>query len=253
MWYNGDTMDTEMWKAIPEFPGYEVSNRGLVRSYWQRGNFADKWKIGNEPNRILKTVPAGSKKEYRAVVLCRDGHKFLRRIAPLVALVFLGPRPDGLEVCHNDGDPTNDRLDNLRYDTHKSNMEDASRQTQWPSGEAHAQSQHTNEFARQLRKQFGAGISTPHLAQEYNVLTQTVSNIVYGHIYKDAGGPIAESPLLSDDDVKQIRCKRADGASLQELSKEYNLSESGISRIVLGQRRSRAGGPIQLVPWQRPT
>jgi hypothetical protein len=28
-------------------------------------------------------------------------------------------------MCHNDGDPTNDHLDNLRWDTHAANMQDA--------------------------------------------------------------------------------------------------------------------------------
>jgi len=233
-------MDIEMWKAIPEFPGYEVSNHGRVRSHKRKRV------------RILKPGPAGSRRQYRAVHLFQDGKGYSRRIAPLVALAFWGPCPNGLEVCHNDGDPTNDCLDNLRYGTHKSNMEDASRQTEWPSGEANGNSLYTDGFAKQLRKEFASGISTPNLAQKHNLPRQHVTNIVYGKIYKNAGGPIAESPLLSDDDIRQIRHKRADGTSLQELSEEYNLSESGVSRIVLGQRRRKAGGPIQLVPWQRP-
>lgn len=39
-------------------------------------------------------------------------------------LAFVGAEPDGMEVCHNDGDPMNNVLSNLRYDTHSSNMLD---------------------------------------------------------------------------------------------------------------------------------
>src|SRR3546814_16009402 len=37
---------------------------------------------------------------------------------------FVGPRPDGMEVAHNDGDPLNNRLENLRYATPAENTDD---------------------------------------------------------------------------------------------------------------------------------
>lgn len=43
----------------------------------------------------------------------------------MVAEAFLGPCPKGLEVCHGDGNPINNRVGNLRYDTHRNNMLDA--------------------------------------------------------------------------------------------------------------------------------
>ncbi len=33
----------------------------------------------------------------------------------------VGACPDGQEVCHNDGNTLNNRLDNLRYDTRRAN------------------------------------------------------------------------------------------------------------------------------------
>lgn len=42
----------------------------------------------------------------------------------LVAEAFLGHHLGGLEVCHNDGDPTNNRVENLRWDTRSSNVLD---------------------------------------------------------------------------------------------------------------------------------
>jgi hypothetical protein len=42
----------------------------------------------------------------------------------LVAKAFFGPRPDGYHICHKDGDKTNNKIENLRYDTPKNNWKD---------------------------------------------------------------------------------------------------------------------------------
>lgn len=37
---------------------------------------------------------------------------------------FVGPRPEGFDICHNNGVRTDARLENLRYDTRKNNHKD---------------------------------------------------------------------------------------------------------------------------------
>lgn len=60
----------------------------------------------------------------------KDGHVEVRiagktvAVHVLVAAAFHGPRPEGLEVCHNDGNPQNNVASNLRYDTMSGNMLD---------------------------------------------------------------------------------------------------------------------------------
>jgi len=51
----------------------------------------------------------------------------MKRVHRLVLEAFIGPAPKGTICCHNDGDPTNNRLENLRWDTHSSNTRDAIR------------------------------------------------------------------------------------------------------------------------------
>lgn len=48
-----------------------------------------------------------------------------------VMLAFVGPRPNGQEIRHLDGDPSNNRRSNLRYGTHAENMRDALDQGTW--------------------------------------------------------------------------------------------------------------------------
>lgn len=100
------------WRPIPDFSDYEVSNTGLVRSHKR------------SKSRILKTGkhPSG----YRQVGLRRNSKTHVFKIGYLVLLTFRGPCPENCEMCHNDGNAINDHLDNLRWDTHASNMQDAS-------------------------------------------------------------------------------------------------------------------------------
>ena len=45
----------------------------------------------------------------------------------LVLGAFAGPPPEGMEGCHEDNDKTNNRLDNLRWDTRPGNHSDKAR------------------------------------------------------------------------------------------------------------------------------
>lgn len=54
-----------------------------------------------------------------------DGRAVNRSVHRLVLEAFVGPAPEGMEGCHNNGDPWDNRLENLRWDTHQANMADA--------------------------------------------------------------------------------------------------------------------------------
>lgn len=64
-----------------------------------------------------------------------------RKLIPvhqLVALAFIGPRPDGMDVCHNNGDGQDNRPGNLRYDTRTSNNRDTvAHGTHWQAQKTH--------------------------------------------------------------------------------------------------------------------
>ncbi len=46
-------------------------------------------------------------------------------VSTLICIAFHGPRPDGKEVCHGDGNPVNDIPSNLRWGTRSENIQDA--------------------------------------------------------------------------------------------------------------------------------
>lgn len=105
-------------KEIKNFTGYFVTEEGQVFSCQLRCTE----KNIEKPRRII----GGQKKGYKSVLLKHpDTGKFCRRyIHRLVLEAFVGECPQGMEACHNNGDRTDNRLENLRWDTRKNNHAD---------------------------------------------------------------------------------------------------------------------------------
>lgn len=107
----------EIWKPIPGHNGYEASSLGRIRSV----------------SRIVINV-CGVSRRYSAKILKATttakgrrvvGMKYKQRyVSHLVLLAFIGPRPYSYQCCHSNGNSQDDRIENLRWDTIKSNNND---------------------------------------------------------------------------------------------------------------------------------
>ena len=110
----------ERWKPITGYEGiYEASSHGRIRSVDRTINYSN-GQVHRYKGKILST-PLLQQTGYPFVKLSNHGKNQVRTVHSLVAETFLGPRPEGTEVCHNDGDRTNSHLDNLRYGTPSEN------------------------------------------------------------------------------------------------------------------------------------
>lgn len=111
---------TEQWMPIPEWPGYEVSDLGRVRSVARIVQRSNGWRQTIR-ERILKLAwdTCGDTGHLTVTV-----YRQRRKVHRLVLTAFVGPAPAGHEGCHNDGDPSNNALSNLRWDTHRANSLD---------------------------------------------------------------------------------------------------------------------------------
>ena len=115
----------ETWKPIPGWEqSHEVSDQGRVRRFAQRMTDT-KGVTRNYPERILKGRIDST--GYHRVKLCFHNRKQEAKTHQLVALAFLGPRPHQAQVCHGDGDQTNNALVNLRYGTAADNAADTAK------------------------------------------------------------------------------------------------------------------------------
>jgi hypothetical protein len=125
---------------------------------------------------------------YPLVNLSRLGVGGTLMVHVLVAEAFIGPRPDGLHVCHNDGVPTNNRADNLRYDTPKGNHADRLKHGTSNRGENHGQARLTAEDVRAIRAEYAAGgVTQQAIADRYRVSRLTVGDAInrrtWAHLY----------------------------------------------------------------------
>jgi len=122
----------ELWRPTVGYEGsYEVSDHGRVRSI---GRTVPHRKTGSRtlPTRILNQRMTSRRKgrehakRYLIVDLCSADHKkHIHKVHRLVLEAFVGPRPEGYVACHGNDDPTDNRLDNLRWDTRSANTYDA--------------------------------------------------------------------------------------------------------------------------------
>ena len=106
----------EPWIPIPGFAAYLVSDRGRIR------------KLGQDHPNARNHGFTADKKGYCRIRLRRDDGIFQTvYVHRLVATAFI-PNPAGLpEVDHGDGDPGNNRKENLEWVTHAENIRRAIR------------------------------------------------------------------------------------------------------------------------------
>ena len=120
----------EVWKAIPGYEGrYEVSDQGRVRSLDRivecfgpvKGRYLSK-----RSGRVLR--PGPSNFGHLSVVLGKNNTQFVHK---LVLLAFVGPAPNKHECRHLNGDPADNRLENLCWGTRHENIMDSVRHGNW--------------------------------------------------------------------------------------------------------------------------
>lgn len=98
----------EQWRDIPNYPNYEVSDKGNVRN--------------KKTGRFLKPQLI---KGYPRVVICNKGYTHPITIHRLVADIFYEGDHTGLQVNHIDGVKTNNSVDNLEWITCSDNLKHA--------------------------------------------------------------------------------------------------------------------------------
>lgn len=109
-----------IWRPIPSWPGYEVSEVGDVRSVDRKHETSNRWGPMVRLVRGRKLAQWEDKDGYLRVTLCQDGDQMSFNIARLVLFAFVGMPPLGQpEACH---------ANHIRHDNALSNLSWGSRQ-----------------------------------------------------------------------------------------------------------------------------
>ena len=115
-------MTEEEWRPAVGWEGlYSVSSLGRVRS--EDRVVETRSGVRSYKGRVLSPGLCGDTGYLKVHLSCVSGKKDAL-VAHLVLQAFVGPPPDGLQCCHNNGCRTDNRALNLRYDTPLNNCAD---------------------------------------------------------------------------------------------------------------------------------
>lgn len=169
----------EIWKDIPDYEGrYQVSNMGRVKSLKRKVRSVN-WYSGKE---FFRTVPERILKPGRS---CKSGHLSVvlehggtgKPVHQLVMRAFVGNPPHGMEVLHINGNPTDNRLENLRYGTRTENILDVLYQgKRWRKLSL--------DDVAYIKFALFCGIQGRQIAKELGVAENAISNVKTGRTFK---------------------------------------------------------------------
>lgn len=138
-----------IWKDIPGFEGlYQANALGQIRSLDRACN-ARNGKTALRKGRELAPVVKGGR--YPAVTLTSPTSRRQFFVHDLIALTYLGSKPEGYSTCHADDNKLNNSISNLRYDTHQGNMDDKVKNNRTAKGERHGMARLTAAQVLEIR------------------------------------------------------------------------------------------------------
>lgn len=151
-----------------KYPGYYITEEGHVFSCRSK--------------RFLRPMKCG---KYLAVEVMHESGKMVRRyVHRLVAEVSHGCDFPELEVCHNDGNPHNNAVSNLRFDTRTNNMADKIAHGTANYGERNPMAKLTNAEVNEIRQRVSNGEKQISMCASYGVSPMTISRLVRGETWR---------------------------------------------------------------------
>lgn len=189
--FTPEELQSEEWRPIPGYEGY-YSISSLGRVWREPGTYGCRY--GRFRKFGMSTVG------YFIVHLSREHQIKQWHVHDLVALTFIGPKPNGLCVNHKDGIATNNRISNLEYVTYRENA------------------MHALDVLGQRAKTCGDN-------HPFRRRPELVRRGEDSHYHK-----------LSEDDVRAIRAAYKPGATTwAEIAQRWNVTAATVRRAILRQ------------------
>ncbi len=186
-------MAREVWTDIPGYEGlYQLSNLDKVRSLTRRihDSLGHKYTLKGKEKKLSL-----SNGRYLVVLLHKKGKAKTLGLHVLKLLTYVGPCPEGMEACHNDGNCLNNNLGNLRWDTPTSNQRDRRKHGTSCKGFVG----HTYKLrgkSEEIVEQFLAGATTADLAKKYSVTSISIGYYIkkkFGYIPRNRTAFVKEN------------------------------------------------------------
>jgi hypothetical protein len=172
----------EQWLSVKNYEGlYEISNMGRIRTYYNQG----RKKIDIRPRLV---DPYINRYGYKRIMFYAKHKGFKpanKAICRMVLETFIGNCPIGMEASHLDGIRSNDKLDNLIWETHLENEQRKTRQGTRPIGENSKLAKLKEKEVIEIRRLYSlGGISMYKLAKNYKVSKKTVMCVIKRETWK---------------------------------------------------------------------
>lgn len=171
-------MTPEIWKKVPDYPKYEVSNLGRVRSFNGPGGKNNK---DREIPIILKAKP--NSKGYLIHGFIQNKVRKTVNLHTLVARQFVEGWDTNKECSHLDGDKNNCSAANLTWERHIDNMHRQKDHGTDPTGTRNGRCKLTLEQVNSVSARLSSGTSVSALAKELGVTYQAVWQIQHGRAW----------------------------------------------------------------------
>lgn len=172
--------ETEVWRPSPSFSPLEASSLGRCRQVIN-GNAVVLPEYGPARNLPYKTV--------QAKPVTRNRRVYVHQV---VADAFLGPKPTPeLHVNHIDGNPLNNRPENLEYVTAKGNVLHAIAigRRWYVRGEAHGMARLNGEAVTAARRAYRRGATLVELAARFGVSKSALQYAIRGRTWRHLAEP----------------------------------------------------------------
>jgi hypothetical protein len=190
--------DNTIWKEHPTLAGIRVSSTGRVQSRRRsvvKGGRGGSVSALGESWRELK--PWRCRRGYCFISVRKPGRNSNKHylVHRLVLESFVGPCPEDHEGLHGDGDPGNNRLENLRWGRHIENVADTRRHGNMMLGEKHYAAKLSESQVLEILSLLSAGRRPREVAGQFGVSRQTVEYIRDGKRWGHLG---AQSRVLRE-------------------------------------------------------
>lgn len=154
----------EIWKSVIGFENYEVSSHGQVRLAKSFKQFPSGY--------ILKQ--GNSHDGYKKIALTKNRKYYYFKVHRLVAINFLKKSEYKL-VLHNDGNPKNNTVSNLRWGNHSQNSKDRSKHGTVPYGDKSPNHKLNSALVLKMRSEIG---NYKDISKKYGVNINTAYDAI---------------------------------------------------------------------------
>ena len=167
-------------RTLPSNDRYLVSDCGRVFSRYRKYHLSPKM-----DRKLIEMSTPRDSGGYPVVRITKDGKGKTIRVHNLVMETWGSwPRPVGMECRHWDGDPTNNRSDNLLWGTTAQNAADRMRHGTVEKGTDKWNAKLSPEKVREIRWLDKCGYTVKEIAKKFDVSTGTISPVLSGKTWR---------------------------------------------------------------------